>query len=173
MCMYPHITTLPNCTYRHYPGILESPWHHPSIISVSPLHHPGIPETAHDCIMSLTSENVLKAERLAAGLGCCELLVLMSFSASLLPCLTPTSDICALAVQKEGSIAEEASCSFDWQVCNERDVMTLHIHQMVVFSLDLSVMFGGGFFFPPSAQLGLLREKWHVGTYVLVHTTLV
>lgn len=50
--------------------------------------------------------------------------------------------------------------------------MTLHIHQMVVFSLDPSVMFLF-FFFPPSARLRLLREKWHVGTNVLAHTILV
>lgn len=51
--------------------------------------------------------------------------------------------------------------------------MTLHIHQMVVFSLDPSVVFLL-FFFPPSAQPRLLREKWHVGTDVLaVHYTCI
>lgn len=97
--------------------------------------------------------------------------MLMS-SASPLPCLTLASALCALALWQRGYIAEETLYGFVWRVYNERGVMTLHIRQMVFFSLDPSVMFVL-FFFPPSAWLGLLREKWHVGTYVLVHTILV
>lgn len=55
--------------------------------------------------------------------------------------------------------------------------MTLRVHQALAFRLVpsalllLFLLFY--FFFPPSARLSLLREKWHVGTDVLAHTTLV
>lgn len=81
--MYLHIITPPDCAYRHHLGITpECPWNLPAITSASPLHHPGIPVTADGCIISLTAGDVLRAEQLAAGLGYCEFLVLMSSSAS-------------------------------------------------------------------------------------------
>lgn len=147
--MYLHTITPPDCAYRHHPGITpECPWNLPAITSASPLHHPGIPVTADDCIISLTAGDVLNAEQLAAGLGYCEFLVLMSSSASPPalphPCLCP---LCSCSAAR-GYIAEEASYRFVWRVCNERGVMTLHIHQMLVFSLDPSVMFLLFFFLP-------------------------
>lgn len=55
--------------------------------------------------------------------------------------------------------------------------MTLRIQQALAFRLVpsalLLLLLFFYFFFPPSARLSLLREKWHVGTDVLAHTTLV
>lgn len=62
----------------------------------------------------------------------------MSSCVSSLPCLTPAP---ALLFCGKGDTQQRRSHRFVWQVCNESRVMTLHTHQMVVFSLDPSVMF--------------------------------
>lgn len=125
--MYLHTFTPPDCTYRHHP---VSACNLPGITSASPLRHPGILLTARDCSTSLTAGDVLRAEQLPAVLEYCEFLMLMSSSASPLPCLALASALCALALWQRGYIAEETSYRFVWRVYNERGVMTLHIHQM-------------------------------------------
>lgn len=96
---------------------LASPWHHLCITSVLPGH-------SSECSISLNDDDVLKAEQLPAGLGYCKFLVLMFSSASLLPCLTPASALCTLALWQGGFIAEEASRRFVGRVCSDRGVMT-------------------------------------------------
>jgi len=138
----------PGCTHRHHPDItLLSPWSLPAVTSASPPRHSGIPVTADDCVISLPAGDGLRAKQLAADLGYREFLVLMSSSASPLPCLPPASALCALALRQGAYTAEEASYRFAWRVCNERGMMTLRIHRMPVFSLGPSVMFLL-FFFP-------------------------
>lgn len=140
MCTYGaafHHTSCLQPSPRHRASAsLESPWHQLCISSASPLHHAGIPATADDCIISLAAGNVLRAEREQLLWDTVNSLC----SCPLLSPALPRPFPCPLVLCQGGCRAEEASHGFVWQVCNERSVMTLHIHQMVVFSLDPSVM---------------------------------
>lgn len=108
MCVGMELHSIPAPACKHHPGAVPvPPWNLPGTSSASPLHCPGIPVTAHGCIILLAAGNVLRAERVAAALGSCEFLLLMSSFVSSLPCLTPAP---ALLLCGNGDTQQKRHC---------------------------------------------------------------